>query len=206
MNKDQLYFLKCLPFSPLIHINGEWIFIRNAKVATTSMVELIKHVRVQKDRQNGKWLRIWDNCIDTNTFCFTFVRNPWSRCVSCFNFMQNHAAKRIDSIDKHIDFEYYVTNILAMSKGWHNIHWHPQHTSFTYNNEINEDIFVGRFETLEEDWKYVAKIIGVNPELPHMNVSTIKKDYRTYYNQTTHDIIADIYSKEIELLGYKFDP
>ena len=64
--------------------------------------------------------------------------------------------------------------------------------------------FIGKFENLETDFKYICKKININEvKLPHKN-KTIRKNYREYYNENTKNIIADWYKKDIDYFKYKF--
>ena len=40
-------------------------------------------------------------------------------------------------------------------------------------------------------------------KLPHLNKTT-NKHYTEYYDEETVEIISDLYSEDIKLLGYKF--
>ena len=63
--------------------------------------------------------------------------------------------------------------------------------------------FVGRFETLEQDYAAVAARLGVQPDLPHAN-RTVHEDYRTYYTPETAEIVRQRFSRDVETFGYEF--
>ena len=212
MTNDQLDYIKNLKLGPTLDTCGKWVHIINAKTASRSISNeqkyggILSTTAVRRKSEYKKWEYVWDTIIKPNSkdvLFFTFVRNPWDRCVSAFFHMKQSTAKN-HHIKENIAFDDYVLNTVNKSRGWHNVHWYPQDFSFAYNNKINKEIFVGRFESLQEDWRHVANILQVNPILPWIG-KTEHKDYRIYYNQETHDVIADVYQKEIELLGYKFD-
>ena len=67
--------------------------------------------------------------------------------------------------------------------------------------------FIGRFEQLGEDFEEACRL-GDIPRigLPHTRRSQKrKKDYRSYYDDATAELIATHYSEDIELFGYSFD-
>lgn len=119
-------------------------------------------------------------------FSFTFVRNPFDKVASEYNwdphfknisFLEflktpknrqiRHVNKQVEFIDKHIDF-------------------------------------IGRFENLQEDFETVCDIIEIpRQELPHKNKSK-QKHYTEYYDDETKQIVAELYAKDIEYFGYKF--
>ena len=121
-------------------------------------------------------------------FCFTFVRNPFSRAVSEFLWLKKECK---------ITFETFKTFAQQGSP----IPWHEQ-TQYSF---INKNIdFVGRFENLQEDFGIVCNKIGISSlELPHTN-KTKHKHYTEYYDEETKQIVAEKYAKDIEYFGYKF--
>ena len=65
--------------------------------------------------------------------------------------------------------------------------------------------FVGRFEKLRKDFEFVCDQISlpIIPVLPHIQKSN-HVPYWKYYDKQTEQVVADIYSEDIERLGYKF--
>jgi hypothetical protein len=150
-------------------------------------------------------------------FKFSFVRNPWARLVSHY---------RYNNIYSLYPFRFFVKNLLVQ-KYYKKDYWFlkPQH-EFIYSRkgELLID-FVGKFENIKSDFKYITLKLGIdNAVLPHINKSknglkdrilcklpwidlknnTIKVDYRRYYDSKTRDIISKLYEKDIELFGYDF--
>jgi hypothetical protein len=72
-----------------------------------------------------------------------------------------------------------------------------------FDNKLIPGFFVGRFENLNKDWAYVASKIGESPVLPKVNSSN-HIHYKTYYDDECIEIVADLYRKDIDILGYKF--
>ena len=65
--------------------------------------------------------------------------------------------------------------------------------------------YVGRFENLHEDYKYINSEINLkNQELPH-ELKGCGEDYRKAYNNDTIDFIENIYKEEIDYFGYSFE-
>ena len=72
------------------------------------------------------------------------------------------------------------------------------------NGEVNLD-FIGRFETLNDDFAYVCKQIGVSEiELPH-KLDGGKANYREAYDSELREYVGKIYAEEIEMFGYRFE-
>ena len=71
------------------------------------------------------------------------------------------------------------------------------------NGKILVD-FIGKFENLESDYDYICEKLNIKDhKLPHKNKSK-RKNYREYYNDSTKQIIADWYKKDIDYFNYKF--
>jgi len=63
--------------------------------------------------------------------------------------------------------------------------------------------FVGRFENLESDFGVVCERLHRTAALPHIMKSQ-HEHYRSYYNETTKNIVATRFAADIERFGYCF--
>lgn len=140
-------------------------------------------------------------------YTFTFVRNPWSRILSDYFWMQREL-KVVDSFKNFIlqknNFnipELKYPHINSCGRGDHLI---PQ-SDFILNSEGEQMVnFIGKFESIQTDYNIVCHKIGIaTRELPHKN-KTKHKHYTEYYDDETKQIVAEKYAKDIELFGYKF--
>jgi len=124
-------------------------------------------------------------------FTFSFVRNPWDRTVS------------------HYEWKVFVGNLKLSFKEWitspeflNNSRLLYQSYLFDNNNLIVD--FVGRFEKLQLDFNYVCDKIGIGYiKLPHAN-KIDRKHYTEYYDDETREIISEKYAKDIKYFGYQF--
>ena len=64
--------------------------------------------------------------------------------------------------------------------------------------------FVGRYENLHHDLEKIANILHLDVSLPRLN-SSQHKDYRSYYNKRSKDLVAKYFQKDIEIFGYHFE-
>ena len=141
-----------------------------------------------------------------NYFKFSFVRNPWDKMVSFYNFH-----KKYDVLDTSSGFNEFLSTQLSK--------WIPNNgskysSSMRSTNQIdwlidshsqNRMDFVGRFENFQEDFNIVCDRIGVpSQKLPHKNKSK-HKHYSEYYNEDSIKIVGDRFSKDIKYFGYTFD-
>ena len=150
-------------------------------------------------------------------FKFSFVRNPWSRILSEYRY-RNYF--------HHLSFRDFVLNKLP-KPGWDDKYRHvmPQY-DMLHNQQGNLLVdFVGRFETLQQDFDRVCEQLGIaDSQLPHRNRSDkksrdLKRKIRNYlymngenrhqgmadfYDDETRAAVAEYYSKDIETFGYQF--
>jgi len=64
--------------------------------------------------------------------------------------------------------------------------------------------FAARARIRREDYQRICDTLGGGDPLPHVNKSE-RIDYRDYYTPATHDIVASVYARDIELFNYTFD-
>ena len=128
-------------------------------------------------------------------FKFAFVRNPWDRVVSWYNF-----SKKIKNPDSHRNIT--GKNFLSYIKEYEIIWANKQQTQSDFTKCCD---FVGRYENLQNDFNIICDKIGIpQQQLPHKN-ATNHKHYTEYYDDETKQIVAKKYAKDIEYFGYKFD-
>lgn len=135
--------------------------------------------------------KYWDHY-----FKFIFVRNPWDRKLSDYFF-----GKREGIVDSNISFTKYINNNHLNNDLWNSpcLEWIEDK-----NGNIDKNIFIGKFENLKKDFKYICdKINKPNLSLPHIN-STTHAPYWEYYNDDTKEMIQTKYKKDIEAFNYEF--
>lgn len=133
---------------------------------------------------------VWDSY-----FKFAFVRNPWDRMVSCW---KNRAGKYNDFSKFLNDYPYPARN--------HNLIWHtiPQLDHIRDENKNIMMDFIGKFENIDNDLKYICDKLNINHnKLPHQNTSN-HKPYYEYYTEQQMMYVGDIYREEIEMFNYEF--
>ncbi len=63
--------------------------------------------------------------------------------------------------------------------------------------------FVGRFETIENDFKKISEDLGLSIDLPLLN-QTAHKPYMDYYTDASRNAVAKIWARDISLFNYDF--
>jgi len=156
--------------------------------------------------------RLSEKCHETECksnldfFRFAFARNPWDRFASMYLYFKKfgqgkssndlHSGEIVNRFDSFRNFTINLNNVYSEFKS---SHWQSQTAWF----ESRVD-FIGRFESLQEDFNIVCGKIGIpKQKLPHENKSK-HKHYTEYYDDETREIVAEKYAKDIEYFGYKF--
>lgn len=141
-------------------------------------------------------------------FKFAFVRNPWDLQVSSFHHIRR---ERPQYLGGHEDFAAFLRWKLDPARPYQ---YHID-TSIERQTDYLIDLsgrvvvdFIGRYERLEEDFAEACRRIGMPPPaLPHQRQARDRqKDYRGYYTDETAELIAHHFARDIEMLGYSFDP
>lgn len=136
---------------------------------------------------------------------FAFVRNPWDWQVSYYHFILKETTHIRHQLVKSMSgFEEYLEWVINTKNPFPKGATKLQKDIIT-DKEGNIIVdFVGRYETLAEDFKYVCKVLNLKASLPHLNQS-VHHDYRLYYSQWSKKIVADYFREDIELFNYNFD-
>ncbi len=212
----------------LISDSHQFIFVRMRKVASTSLQAILSPLCVPVP--NGRLLHIksrvrleWDYrryVFRTHEdilaarhrmpkekfnryFKFAFVRNPWDRLVSEYEFIlsrpehgRHKRVRRLGSFKAFIRMQIprpdaYQLNMLCDRRG-----------------QLLMD-FVGKLENLRgtspNDWQFVCDRIDIDHQhLPRKNIMP-PRHYQDYYDQNSVQLVAKHWAREIDLFEYAFD-
>ena len=148
-------------------------------------------------------------------FKFAFVRNPWDRFISAYEYIKGGGWKQnnpdqdwdkpdCDAINSFSSLKEFARN----PKVWTGMmHFRPQFNYVTIDKKTDCLDFIGRVENLDNDLKFICDQIGHKyNRLPHINKSKkIHQHYKSYYDDELKNIVATIYSKDIEYFKYTFE-
>jgi hypothetical protein len=143
-------------------------------------------------------------------FVFAFSRNPYDRLVSAYNYLleggKNDADLRFRDtfLTTFESFSDFVRNGLPRKEIKNQYHFVPQRRFLVnYWGNIMVD-FVGRVETMEEDFEVISKRIGVEARLPHQNKSS-RGPYQDFYTEELRRIAYMHYEQDFDVLDYSPD-
>lgn len=154
-------------------------------------------------------------------FKFAFVRNPWDRILSEYNF-QKRKHQRPDTVRLFLHkedgtvrtFAEWVGHALAHPeehgpKEWagkisgHIHRLSPQVDWISLDGGIAVD-FVGRLENLQADFDIVCDRLKIPRRKLKKKNWKFHWHYSRYFDGQTRDLVADYYRQDIETFGYRF--
>jgi hypothetical protein len=151
-------------------------------------------------------------------FKFTFVRNPYDRCVSEF-FYANKGHKKRDITPSHAPwldlkpkkdfsptaFSNHLVEYTKQTKRYKSHRACQSHFILDENGNSLVD-FIGKYENLKEDLIKILDILKINKsieELPHRYKNLVEYDKSQYLTPKNKELILNIFEKDFELFGYE---
>ena len=187
-------------------VNAHWpryIFIHINKTAGSSIERALQlrfehKTAAEKRGELGDWR--WNRA-----FKFSFVRNPWDKALSHYNYRV--ATDQTGMGDRHIAFRDWILR----AYGEHDPRYYdqprmfmPQYSWLTDGDGRIAVDFVGRFESLEDDFAKVCNRIGANCRLPHLKRSP-HGHYSRAYDAESRDCIATAFAADLSHFGYSYE-
>ena len=135
---------------------------------------------------------------------YTFVRNPYSRLFSAYQYSFKQAVEHPKTSVKFVtefhSFEHFVKSWLNVDNvNFHYFFWPQCKYICDKNNDVKVD-FVGKFENIEKDFEQVKNVLGVSQLLPKAN-QTLGHE-REAYSDELASIVYQVYKDDFELFGY----
>ena len=139
---------------------------------------------------------------------FAVVRNPWDLQVSSYH----HIRRERPHLMAHIqDFQQFMEWKLDPERPYQ---FHVDtsiQSQLDYLVDLQGELlvdFVGHYESLQQDFATICNQIGVRGvELPHKRQAPDRqRDYRGYYSDGLAERVGEYFKRDIDALGYRFDP
>lgn len=208
----------------LISERYRWIYIGVPLTATRSMIGSMTRAGIydmKRMKINPRFF--FENATLRREYTtFSFVRNPWSRVVSCYNkkilncddLGKMYFLSRYSGLRPMMAFDDFV-RWLGSTEGRDEIadpHWLSQWRLLHGADGVPLYDHLGRLEQFDEDKRLIFSVIRTpEPEVPKarrsqdMFIKPMHDDFHDYYDSATRDIVAERYEKDIEAFGYSFE-
>ena len=143
---------------------------------------------------------------------FMFVRHPVDRFISTFKWYKKGGLDKLDrEISAYIpetvnDLARSIKDIQKKFSQSRHPHFHPQ--MYMASGLIDDLDFIGKFETLEDDWSYIRNHLNIydktyDLEKTHERPVTEFSKREIDVNNESLNIIRDAYSEDFDKLGYE---
>ena len=176
------------------------LWVPSAAVITTEANRMMSSIH---DRMPVLLPReVWER-----SFKFAFVRNPWDRAVSLYEYRRGKDRTGIATRD--LSFSEWTRRVFSEDPDpvFHNNPKSFQTQSEWLRDDRGEiDIdFVGRFERIAGDFEDIARKIAPGTSLRHLNASS-RAAYGSYYDTASKETVTRWFEEDIERFGYVFEP
>ncbi|MBV7340099.1 sulfotransferase family protein [Chloroflexi bacterium TSY] len=183
----------------------KFIWFRVAKVGTQTIYRLdFKRNKITLDAEYAYSMRYPSN-LYRDYFKFAFVRNPWDRLVSYWQFRvfryprDDFSEAELEQMKDFRNFVDYVADFEVET--CRDIHIRLQSALI----DLNEIDYLGRMETFDDDAHKIFHHLGIKSrDLVPENVNPDKRPYQEFYDTHLVEKVGQIYQKDIQLFGYRF--
>jgi hypothetical protein len=135
---------------------------------------------------------------------FAFVRNPWDRLVSCWLdkvVANNRFGFKEPQLTRVREFKNFVGYVSSLDLETCDHHLRLQSKLI----DITHIDYVGRLESFEPDFNAICERLGVDCQVVKpLNSSASRKPYHDYYDDDLQKKVAALYSRDIQIFGYRF--
>ncbi len=149
--------------------------------------------------------------------CFSFVRNPWARLVSIYVEKLRRDKRSDHRFERGVHrgflrlgvplrvgmpFAEFAEAVCSLSDDETEKHLKSQSHFLVLGGQLVPR-FLGRVETIADDWQRLGELAGFRAELPHHN-KTRHAPYTSYYDDALRKLVGDRYREDVERFGYEF--
>ncbi len=159
----------------------KFFFIHNPKAAGSSVRKaLLPYNTSEVELWHQRYVPTLDRIVDMSHLCaldaphvvevpsgffrFGFLRNPYSRFFSAIREHARQNNRDLSTPELISEFVLRELSPVTVRFHWQFSHFCPQHYYFYSGNTLTAD-YLGRQETLQEDWLKILSILGLPKEL-----------------------------------------
>jgi hypothetical protein len=200
-----IYNKVCFPYTRATDKN-KCIFVHIPKAAGTSIRRVIGEP-LRGRRHLPWWVYQQASPSKFNEyFKFAFVRDPAARAFSGFNYLRSGGNGTTDTeiselLSRFNTFDQFVAECLSSTLMIQHQIFRPQHTYLcNWKGELMVD-YLGRFESIDTDFKEIARRLNLETHNPLPIINRSEASAKSI-SPNTKDILRQIYKADYEILGY----
>lgn len=227
MGKQEVYY------NINISLKNSYVYCETAKAACTTIKRTLMNLELEEtnfrpekvhlDFLSTPFVKLFQiqfsefiEILQNNEFYkFSFVRNPYTRILSCYldKIVGNKIQKKIilkimgmdeNNLDVNIGFEQFVDAISQQTPKEMNQHWRIQYHSL-FGGLIHFD-FIGRVENFNEDLQVIDRRLDGKILRNHENVfwhaTKSNQKIAEFYTERIAEKVARVYAVDFEKYGY----
>ncbi|PKH52291.1 hypothetical protein CXF68_17025 [Tenacibaculum sp. Bg11-29] len=182
------------------------IFIHTHRTAGTSFSNILRQNlddNFETFSQHSNAMTVSSDLFDNynDYYKFGFTRNPWERIFSWYSLIQLNNRKSL--AEERIRFEKFIECDHASDFGSSFFHYNSlDYFTNKKGKLIADNIF--RYENLNNEIRTIVNKFNIQlTEIPHVNAAS-PKDYKAFYTDKSHYLIAEKCKKDIEYFNYTY--
>ena len=192
---------------PFVYLpNVDCIMVRVAKSASTSIIRSGFGVNAFELDFAMSLPDEWED-----KFRFAFVRNPFDRLVSAFQMFQKHPSSVASGVDRSALTLEKVLDVVEddsidiyKEDYWGKLRQHAMPITHPHYR-IEEVDFLGRYETLELDWRALCGLLSMDAlPLGRLKDSGRVQHYSSFFDQRVRDRANEIFKEDLRMFGYDY--
>jgi hypothetical protein len=143
---------------------------------------------------------------DINDIFFTVVRNPFARIVSVYrDYLESPRENVFEDylfgiLSKGLSFKDFVKRVEGIPDLLKEPHFKPQHYFIDYYRRKNPNVVILNLERPDEVNSFLAIY---NLEMPVLNASSDRYNYRDFYDLETFETVARMYRTDVKMFKYE---
>jgi hypothetical protein len=201
------------------------VYVRNPKVATTTLLEWLDWMTTGSVREPGSVVRrdftvskVWEvgwprvmRMVDGEAFRFSFVRDPVTRFESAYRnkivrmrpprLQVLEILGRADQPQAEVTFEEFLWAVEQQEPLTMDIHWRPQHLNLMH--PVFSFDMLGRLERFDQDIEEIRRRLDLPSPPTHLR-NARRSAGRSLYEGRPDLVerVRAVYARDIELYGY----
>lgn len=137
-----------------------------------------------------------------NFFKFAFVRNPWSKELSDYEYIKRHSEHPVSNMihSKSLSLEQYLE--------WKIQQKNKQSPQLSYIADDHNNVlvnFIGKVENIDSDLKKIAKLTNLEiGNIKRLNTANKFLDYKYHYTSNSRKLVEELHKNELNMFNYSF--